>query len=224
MRLAELARDRRLADLPGALGGQHDVAGDAGQDVVEVVGDAAGELADRLHLLGLAQLLLERAPLRHVLRDGLEAVDRASGAPHRAARESHQDFFPVPAPPCDLHAFDHVCALEAREDPLALVRVRVDVDGEVDGQQLLLGLVAEHPHERGVYGEEPPVDAGPVDRVGGVLHQSAVALLRAAQRDFRPAPLGDVGPDADHAGHPSIHVADRRVPRLEHDAEDLDRG
>ncbi len=214
---------------------------DDSKQIVEVVGDAAGELADRLHLLGLAQLLLERAPLRHVLRDGLEAVDRASGPPYRAARESHQDFLAVPAPPCDLHAFDHVCALEAREDPLALVRVRVDVDGEVDGQQLLLGLVAEHPHERGVYGEEPPVDAGPVDRVGGygeeppvdagpvdrvggVLHQRAVALLRAAQRGFRPAPLGDVGADADHPSHRPIHVADRRVPRLEYDAEDLDRG
>src|SRR3989475_9544908 len=54
-------------------------------------------------------------------------------------------------------------------------------------------------HERGVYGEEPPVDAGPVDRVGGVLHQRAVALLRAAQRGFRPAPLGDVGADADRS-------------------------
>ena len=33
-------------------------AEDAGQQVVEVVGDAAGELADGLHLLGLAQRLL----------------------------------------------------------------------------------------------------------------------------------------------------------------------
>ncbi len=162
--------------------------------------------------------------LRHVLRDGLEAVDRASGAPHRAAGKSHQDLSAVPAPPGDLHSFDHVCALEAPEDPLALLRVRVDVDGEVDGQQLLLGLVAEHPHEGGVYGEEPPVDAGPVDRVGGVLHQGTVALLRVTQRGLRPAPVGDVGADADHPGHRPVRVADRGIPRLEHDAEDLDGG
>ena len=36
------------------LGEDFDGAGDHGQDVVEVVGDAAGELADRLHLLGMA--------------------------------------------------------------------------------------------------------------------------------------------------------------------------
>ena len=35
-----------------------DRAGDHGQDIVEVVRDAAGELADRLHLLGLPDALL----------------------------------------------------------------------------------------------------------------------------------------------------------------------
>ena len=35
------------------------VAVDRGQQVVEVVGDAAGELADRLHLLALDELRLE---------------------------------------------------------------------------------------------------------------------------------------------------------------------
>ena len=35
-------------------------ADDRGQHVVEVVRDAAGELADRLHLLALRELLLER--------------------------------------------------------------------------------------------------------------------------------------------------------------------
>ena len=40
--------------------GLHEVEGadDAGEQVVEIVGDAAGELAHRLHLLRLAQLLL----------------------------------------------------------------------------------------------------------------------------------------------------------------------
>ena len=36
------------------------IADDRGQDVVEVVGDAAGELADRLHLLALDETLLQR--------------------------------------------------------------------------------------------------------------------------------------------------------------------
>src|SRR6185503_12197567 len=43
--------------------GDHElgVADDDEQEVVEVVGDAAGEAADGLHLLGLAELLLEAA-------------------------------------------------------------------------------------------------------------------------------------------------------------------
>ena len=52
-----------------------------GQQVVEVVRDAAGELADGLHLLGLAQGLLRllqpglfAQPLRHV-RDELIGAD-----------------------------------------------------------------------------------------------------------------------------------------------------
>ena len=39
-------------------------ADDAGQQVVEVVGDAAGEMADRLHLLRLPQRLLRRGQIR----------------------------------------------------------------------------------------------------------------------------------------------------------------
>ncbi len=45
-------------------------AGDAGQQVVEIMGQAAGELADRLHLLALAQRVLETAAVGHVAADG----------------------------------------------------------------------------------------------------------------------------------------------------------
>ena len=54
-RLASLGQpDRRV------LARRRHVADDGGQDVVEVVRDAAGERADRLHLLRVAQLRLER--------------------------------------------------------------------------------------------------------------------------------------------------------------------
>ena len=46
-----------------------EIADDDGQQVVEVVRDAAGELADALHLLGLPQLLLGGPPLGQVARD-----------------------------------------------------------------------------------------------------------------------------------------------------------
>ena len=45
---------------------QVEVADDGGQQVVEVVRDAAGELADRLHLLRLTQHVFRASSLRHV--------------------------------------------------------------------------------------------------------------------------------------------------------------
>ena len=48
------------------------VAGDRRQDVIEVVGDSARETADRLHLLGLAELIFETLPHRDVLGERLE--------------------------------------------------------------------------------------------------------------------------------------------------------
>ena len=77
----ELARERlrparRRADLfdrlpfgvavGEALLEQFGVAGDGGEHVVEIVGDAASELPDRFHLLGLAQLGLEPLALGDV--------------------------------------------------------------------------------------------------------------------------------------------------------------
>ncbi len=47
---------------------QRQVAEHGGQQVVEVVGHPAGQLADRLHLLGLPELLLQLPPLGHVHR------------------------------------------------------------------------------------------------------------------------------------------------------------
>ena len=46
---------RRMSD---RVGEDLDGPGDDGKDVVEVVSDAAGEVTDRVELLGLAQLLL----------------------------------------------------------------------------------------------------------------------------------------------------------------------
>ena len=72
-----LARYGRIAR------GLFDVHQDRGQDVVEVVRDAAGELPDRLHLLRLAALLFDGPPLRDVLRDPRDAVDPVGRVAHR---------------------------------------------------------------------------------------------------------------------------------------------
>ena len=50
-------------------------ADDGGQQVVEVVGDAAGQLPDRFHLLRLPELLLEPLQLGDVAREADQADD-----------------------------------------------------------------------------------------------------------------------------------------------------
>ena len=57
------------------------VAVDDGEEVVEVVGDPAREPADRLHLLGLEELLLQADPLRQVVDVEAEAADGALAVP-----------------------------------------------------------------------------------------------------------------------------------------------
>ena len=55
------------------------IADDRSQQIVEVMRDAAGQLADRLHLLGLAKLLFGCLPLGQIARD-LGKADQLAGA------------------------------------------------------------------------------------------------------------------------------------------------
>src|SRR3954451_23408487 len=59
-----------------------DAAGDDGEDVVEVVGDAAGELTDRLHLLRLAELRLGGALLGEITANEEMTLHRFRPARH----------------------------------------------------------------------------------------------------------------------------------------------
>ena len=60
---------------------------DDGEKVVEIVRDAAGQLADRIHLLGLAKRLLGLPPLGDVDGLGQDAGDDAMLIEHRAHGE-----------------------------------------------------------------------------------------------------------------------------------------
>lgn len=214
VRVFERLRDR----LPKQLG----VGEDDGEQVVEVVRDPSRQLSNRFELLGLPQLLFERPPLRDIFRDRFEAVDRAVRAPHGASRQTHHDLTAVAPLPDDLYAVDRIAgSIEAGEDARALGRVGVDVGREVDPEELLFGFIAQHLHERRVDRQEPAGGRGPVDRMGGVLHQRAMTLLRAAQRVLGAAALCDVGAHANHSLHRPVPAAHRRVPAFEHHAEQL---
>jgi hypothetical protein len=62
----EVAGEPPVGERPFAFAGQCHIAHDPGEQVVEVVRDAAGQLADGFHLLRLAKLRLE---LRAVVLD-----------------------------------------------------------------------------------------------------------------------------------------------------------
>ena len=88
-----IASAKRIALVLGEAGPAQHVgrALDDGQQVVEIVGDAAGQLAERLHLLGLAELLLGLGALLDLdlelgIGVGLSASARSSSS--RLARRS----------------------------------------------------------------------------------------------------------------------------------------
>ena len=60
---ANFKRHRRTAER------QIRVAGDDGQQVIEIVRDAAGQTADRLHFAGLLKLRFKLLPLRDIDHD-----------------------------------------------------------------------------------------------------------------------------------------------------------
>ena len=68
------------------------VAADDGEQVVEVVGDPAGEPADRFHLLRLPELFLEPLAVGDVLVDAEHADDLAARVAQRhLARQEGRD-------------------------------------------------------------------------------------------------------------------------------------
>ena len=62
-----------------------DRAGDDGEDVVEIMGDAAGELPDRIHLLGLTQPFLGLVLVGHVGGRAAIAHEAPVGGKYRPA-------------------------------------------------------------------------------------------------------------------------------------------
>ena len=63
------------------VGQDFDRSGDHGQDIVEVVRDAAGELAERFHLLGLPDAVLRRDLVGEVAEESVEHDAVAASQP-----------------------------------------------------------------------------------------------------------------------------------------------
>ncbi len=73
--------------VPDLLRNHVEPADDHRQQIVEVVRDAAGQLAERLHLLALPKLVLRRLEFGNVARFEQEVDDLALFAAHRPERD-----------------------------------------------------------------------------------------------------------------------------------------
>ena len=150
------------------------------QDVVEVVGDAPGQLAHRLQLLGLAQLVLQfpaRGDVPPHADDGLDAAlavgDRRVGPRQPAPAVAGQ------GPLLDVAGVGRVLQLGHFPRGRGLV-VRVHQGHEFVPQQL--GLAAsERGAVAGAHVDEPPPGVDLDDHVAGVLDQHPVAGLAVGQ-------------------------------------------
>ena len=73
-----------------------------------------------------------------------------------------------------------------------MLGIHVDVARHVEGEQLVLGVVAEHAHQRGVGRHELAVRRRLEDACRDVLEELAVPLLRGPEREQRVRALGRV--------------------------------
>jgi hypothetical protein len=165
------------------------VAHDRRQQVVEVVGDAAREPPDRLHLLRLAQLLFEPAPLGHVGAEG--------DAPASLALDEKGAVPPADQPP--LSELRHDRRLDGLRQAVREQVARVLLERVVDQlgrQQHLEGAPADHLLGRvpgdarrlGVEDHDPGLVVDADDERVRALDQSrrVVALLLEPARELRP--------------------------------------
>jgi hypothetical protein len=174
---------------------QREVAEQDREQIVEVVGDAPGELADRLHLLRLPQLFLEPAPLRDVLRDADDAVGLAVGGVAQLVR-TIEDPANRSVGPHDA-VLDHVRTVDrARAHRLHHARAVVLVD-RLDPRQRL-GVQARAGPSPDLLVRGADVDhlavvfARDVEDLAQRLGHLAKAQLALAQRSFHALELGDV--------------------------------
>ena len=131
------------------------VAHDDGEQIVEVVGDAAGEAAERLHLLRLAKARLEVLPVRDVLEadDGADALsvldDRAAreldGRPLPSRRQKRSSMFSRASPERMVHDDRAVFGRIARAVGAGVVEEVVGVLAD-----RFVGGEAEHVERRAV--------------------------------------------------------------------------
>ena len=198
----------------GPIPGQRDVAHDAGQDIVEVVGDAAGQVADRLHFLRLPQLRLEAF-----------ALGLGLSAPRQIAhdRQDVRAALVVHARTAQLDLDRPAVALERGAVALEGAAVR-DPCGQLAGQvpaahgqqlvgsapQHLLASIPEQGDEGGIDVDDPALLVEHRHAVHRRVEDGAILLLARAQGPLGALARRDVGGDRAHRIRLAVLVHQRK--------------
>ena len=182
---------------------------DRGQQIVEVVSDAAGKLAHRLHLLSLSQFLLEAPALRHIAADGLNGDWNAVATLYPAGHledysvpigGDHRDLSPVGGQ-IGLATCEHRCRvlprlgcdqIQERTTHERLARVA----GEIEAS-----LIDRH---------DAAVKVARADQVARVLDELTITQLAVAQRHLGVPAFGDVSQQHDVTREPFAMRPNRR--------------
>ncbi|CAH2602877.1 protein of unknown function [Rhodovastum atsumiense] len=185
--------------------------GDDAEQVVEVVGDAAGQFADRLQAVGLAQRRLHHAPFGDVLGDGEHHRRGTARVLEPGERHAQPDLAPGAREHADVAGIGGRCLGCAGRGQRDLGAGGEQFEQRPPGKFRLAG--AEHAGE-GVVGLDDAVAArrqhGDAERAGGEdLPQLAFGFL---QRRLDPAPVADVLGDDQEIGflQPVMHHGDGR--------------
>ena len=107
------------------------VADDRGENIVEVVGHATGQLADRLHLLRLQQLLVELLVLGNVEQRCLQPDGRSAGVAEQGPVGEHGDKLPISAAELSLVA-EHLAVAQQQLRSVQVSQHGIEQTGALD--------------------------------------------------------------------------------------------
>jgi hypothetical protein len=151
-------------------------AQDRAHYVVEVMRDAARQLADGLKLLCLPQLPLDSAQLGDILRDYLQAGWLAC---HRKLPHVHPhgNQAAVAPPPFGLRSVNSAVFPARAGELCVLFRKPEDVLRQIQRQQILRRCTARDAQQRGIAVLERTVGGNPEYAVRRIFHQVAISRL-----------------------------------------------
>jgi len=154
------------------------------QQVVEVVGNAAGEASDSIHFLRLAKLLFELTPVGDVFGDQLQYFFGFIADTGGAATEPHNDDAPVFASPLHFDAVETSAAAVVLGQPVPLLGIQEDFAAGIELEKIFDRSLPKHGDERRIHVEKSSADGATANAEGGAQNQRPGAGFGAPKRFF----------------------------------------